>query len=76
MDFSPFFQKVDDLCLPFPVFFDGSDRIRRLNRHLPADPEYHFFLLDSSYHALVVGDPILNPDVEKMYDLLLDCAGR
>lgn len=71
-----FSQKVDDLCLPFPVFFDGRDRIRRLNRHLPADSEYHFLLLDSNYHTLIVGDPILNPDVEKMYDSLLDCAGR
>ena len=71
---SSFSQKVYDLCLPFPVIFDDKNRVRRLNRHLSTESEYHFFLLDSNSYPLIVGDPVLNKSIELKYDLMLEIA--
>ena len=66
-DVSIYSQAIADQCLPFPVYFDAFDKFRRLNRHVPLESKYHFFLLDSSGLPMVVGDPVFNSGISQIY---------
>lgn len=67
-------QSVEDLCLPFSVFFDERNRFRFYNWHVPNESEYHFFLLDSSNNPVIVGDPVVNPEIYNLYETVLGIA--
>lgn len=68
---SSFPRLVEDLCLPFPVYYDGANRFRLLNLQIPNESKYHFLLLDSFNHPVIIGDPVFNSDIYRIYARVL-----
>lgn len=56
--------KKDNLDLP--ICLDQSDRLNGLN-HFPADGRFQTFLLDKDNKVVVIGNPILNPNIRELY---------
>ena len=50
----------------YPVFIDMNDSLNKLN-HFPDDERFHCFLLDENNHVVLIGDPILNPNIKDFY---------
>lgn len=49
-----------------PICLDQSDRLNGLN-HFPADGKFQTFLLDKDNKVVVIGNPILNPNIRELY---------
>ncbi len=49
-----------------PVCIDMNDDLNKLN-HFPQNEMFHAFLLDKDNKVLVVGNPIHNPAIKKLY---------
>lgn len=49
-----------------PVCIDQSDIFSKLNK-FPDKAEFHTFLLDENNKVLALGNPILNPEIKKLY---------
>ncbi len=49
-----------------PVFFDEKDDFNALNR-FPDDMMFQTFLLDKDNKVVVLGNPVLNPQVKELY---------
>lgn len=52
------------------VWVDSSRSFLRNNKFLPEDKFYHAFLVDESNSILIVGDPIVNPNL--VYDKVIN----
>ena len=50
----------------YPVFFDVNNKLDRLN-HFPKDVSFQCFLLDKNNKVLMIGNPILNSKIWKLY---------
>lgn len=50
----------------YPVYIDENDAFNKLN-HFPTNIDFQSFLLDENSKVLVVGNPILNPHIKKLY---------
>jgi hypothetical protein len=50
----------------YPVFIDEDNSINRLN-HFPAQMKYQCFLLDKNNKVLLIGNPVSNPKIWKLY---------
>lgn len=57
---------------PFPVYLDRKDEFRQLNPNLPKDTRFHTFLLDRHNHIVLIGDPLLNTDMRKLFESTLN----
>ena len=57
----------------YPVFIDYENQIGRQNE-LPVEPEYQCFLLDQHNRVILIGNPVLNPKMWKLY--LSTVSGR
>jgi len=51
----------------YTVFYDLDGSFERLNPHLPKDERFHTFLLDENNMVIVVGNPVHNPKLKKLY---------
>ncbi|MDR2912779.1 MAG: hypothetical protein LBV38_05755 [Alistipes sp.] len=72
--FSPPRAKIEEVILllrysqfDYPVFIDESNAFRRTNPHIPADSRFHTFLLDGNGKVLLIGDPVQNSELWKLY---------
>lgn len=54
------------------VWVDSSRSFLRNNKFLPEDKFYHAFLVDESNSILIVGDPIVNPNLVQLYDKVIN----
>lgn len=59
-----YFLKRDEFNIP--VCFDKNDSLNKLN-HFPTDMMFQTFLLDSNNRVKIVGNPILNTQIKKLY---------
>jgi len=50
----------------YPVFIDKNNAINRLN-HFSQEMKYQCFLLDKDNKVLVIGNPVLNPQIWELY---------
>jgi len=50
----------------YPVFIDNSDQINKLN-HFPDKQSYQCFLLDKDNKVVMIGNPVQNPGIWKLY---------
>jgi hypothetical protein len=50
----------------YPVFIDSTNQIDRIN-HFPKEEIYHCFLLDETNKIQVIGNPVLNSKIWKLY---------
>lgn len=54
----------------YPVYFDYSDSLNILNK-LPKQFRYQTFLLDKDNKVILVGNPIINENINKLYSQCL-----
>lgn len=50
----------------YPVYIDEKDSLNKLN-HLPLNMMFQTFLLDGNNKILAIGNPVLNPNIKRMY---------
>lgn len=50
----------------YPVYIDTENQINTLNT-FPNEKEYQCFLLDESNKVILIGNPILNPQIRSLY---------
>lgn len=50
----------------YPYFLDKNDSINLLNK-IPDDNVYRTFLLNRSNKVIAIGNPIINPNIKKLY---------
>ena len=72
--------------LKHPIYVDTSHIFRTNNPHLPDSRLFHTFVLDSANHVILVGNPLKNENVEKLFlkiasqylpeDAVLDSLGH
>lgn len=48
------------------ICLDPSDKLNKLN-HFPSDGRFQTFLLDKDNKVVVIGNPILNPNIRELY---------
>lgn len=53
--------------LDYPVLLDSLGEFERLNPHLPKNRAMHTFLLDENNNVILVGNPLTNKQIEKMF---------
>lgn len=58
------------LGLDYPVYIDYYNKFLELNVHVPKDPRFHTFMIDSQGKILLVGDPVANPEIMSLIDQL------
>ncbi len=61
----------------YPVMLDEIGEFERLNPHLPKNKAMHTFLLDENNNVVLVGNPLHNPKIEKMFkDIVEEKLGK
>lgn len=50
----------------YPICVDREDKVNMLN-HFSTDFNYRTFLLDSSNHIILIGNPVQNPKIKDLY---------
>lgn len=53
--------------LDYPIYIDNNNDFRRLNPHVPDDLRLHCFYTDSEGHVRLVGDPVENASIRKIF---------
>lgn len=53
--------------LDYPVLLDSLGEFEHLNPHLPKNKAMHTFLLDEDNNVILVGNPLTNKKIEKMF---------
>lgn len=51
----------------YPVILDSKSEFEKLNPHLPKNKALHTFLLDKDNNVILVGSPLGNPAIEKLF---------
>lgn len=51
----------------YPVLIDSFGEFEQLNPHLPKNKALHTFLLDEDNHVILVGNPLHNKKIRKMF---------
>jgi hypothetical protein len=51
----------------YPAFIDEKDEINSLNQFPSGNRQFQCFLLDKENRVEIIGNPILNPQIEKLY---------
>lgn len=51
----------------YPILLDTLGEFEKLNPHLPKNRDLHTFLLDENNHVILVGDPLYNKKIRKMF---------
>lgn len=58
---------LTDMRFRQTVFYDLDGSFERLNSHLPADEEFHTFLLNKENKVVLIGNPVHNEELNKLY---------
>ena len=51
----------------YPIILDTKGEFAKLNPHLPENKAMHTFLLDKDNNVILVGNPLLNSKIEKLF---------
>ena len=51
----------------YPVLIDEKGEFEKLNPHLPKNKAMHSFLLDKNNNVIMVGNPLHNKEIEKLF---------
>lgn len=73
--FQPKNRKYIDFMLrrdkfSYPVIIDETNQLNQLN-HFPENPQFQCFLLNSNNKVISVGNPVHNPNIWKLYNLII-----
>ena len=58
------------------VYLDSVNIFEHQNQHIPSDVLFHTFLLDENMNVVLVGDPIRNKEINKIFWDILKCKER
>lgn len=58
--------------LDYPMLLDSLGEFERLNPHLPKNKAMHTFLLDEQNNVVLVGNPLHNPEIERMFKEIVE----
>jgi len=64
-------QKLIDANYRFPVYFDSYSEFSDKN-DIPLDSRFHTFLLNAESFPILVGNPLTNPEINKLFHQLLN----
>lgn len=62
---------IESSGLKNPIYVDTTCVFKKENECVPDDIKYHSFLLDDKCKILVVGNPLLNKEIEKLIDKII-----
>ena len=54
----------------YPIYVDYENEFLSKNMHIPTDPRFHTFTIDSQGNILLVGDPIINHKILPLFNQL------
>ena len=60
-------EYYDELQVKYPVFFDVNNSFLKHNPHIPEESMFHTFLLDGNNNVILVGNPLYNEDIKKLF---------
>jgi hypothetical protein len=63
---------LTDMRFHRTVFYDLDGSFERLNPHLPANEQFHTFLLNEDNKTVLVGNPVHNEKLKNLYLAELD----
>lgn len=55
-----------------PIYLDSTNIFTRKNQHIPQGALFHTFLLDENKNVILVGDPVKNEKINKVFWNILD----
>lgn len=58
---------LKNINFDYPILLDSLGEFVKLNPHLPKNRALHTFLLDEDNNVILVGDPVYNKRIEKMF---------
>jgi len=61
-----FEQKLIIYHFTYPIIYDSKDYINKLNQ-FPKEEKFRTFLLDEKNHVILIGSPITNDKIRKLY---------
>ena len=68
---------LKNIDFDYPILLDTLDEFAKLNPHLPKNRALHAFLLDEDNNVILVGDPLYNKRIEKMfYNIVEEKLGK
>lgn len=59
--------KLMSYPIDYPVLIDKNGDFEKLNPHLPKNKAMHTFLLDENNKVILVGNPLYNKEIEKLF---------
>jgi hypothetical protein len=63
---------LTDMRFHRTVFYDPDGSFERLNPHLPANEQFHTFLLNEDNKVILVGNPVHNEKLKNLYLAVLN----
>lgn len=73
--FSPAVKQIRDLKydlkssdFSYPIYIDSCHNFCKINSYIPSDSRLHAFLLNQNDEIVLVGNPINNPTLWKLYE--------
>lgn len=58
---------------PIPIYIDKYATFRHINKSIPSDHRFHYFLLNENNSPVFVGNPLSSP---KLLDLFIEAIGN
>lgn len=56
----------------YPIFIDTAGVFAKMNSNLPTNPLLHAFLLDEYNKVILVGNPLYNKQIEKLFYKIIE----
>ena len=69
-DYSVFEQRLSIFNFNYPVIYDSKNLFNKIN-NFPKEDIYRTFLLDDKNHVILIGSPINNDKISKLYTEIL-----
>ena len=66
-DIGSFMCAAGNLKFSTQVYLDSANIFEHQNQHIPSDVLFHTFLLDENMNVVLVGDPIRNKEINKIF---------
>lgn len=63
-------EKLYEYRFKYPIIYDSTDKINKINK-LPTEDKYRTFLLDERNRVILIGSPITNDKIRKLYTEIL-----
>ena len=65
------YLSIESNGLDSPIYVDTAYAFRKANPHLPDERMYHSFLLDEKDSVVIVGNPIENPKIDSLINVIV-----